>query len=373
MTHAATNDVQLLLWGALFIATAIVTLCASIAYTKLRRERVESVAERARTALIDDLLELLESDVSFAVSGCCVTVGSHRFNIPSPAGRDAETVTETMLSLIATISGVGRSRLVQILEEGGYVDRAISLLHSPSKNTRARGCMTLGAMLSPRSIPSLTERLLDDRDANVRLTAAEALAAIGDAPVTPILLEALHEKTTWQRLRVANALAQLGAIAVPALVFALTDADDDVVTLSLEILCAIGTVDDLLPVIRLLRHASPEIRSRAVELVGIAGAVDLIVHVLNRTQDPVWFVRVRALRALERLGVPDDRTLRDLFYDRLTASLEDESWWVREHAAGTLADSGERGRNILRDSTADCAAAALQLRELQQGMTLRAH
>ena len=346
-------SVVLLLWGVGIVGLLIGLEIAAIAFFKFERERREAIESATRNGIIESLIEALDGQGVIA--------------IPPPRGLVGRATREAVIGMIATISGDARQNLVELLERAGYIDWVAQHLGSRNAATRARGCMILGGMHSQTANARLLDRFYNDTDADVRLTAAEALAQIGSAPTAAILIEAVRRSSNWQRLRVANAISRMGVAAVPALLDSLGESDEAILRLSLDVLCDIGVVPQLLPVIRLLSHASPEIRGRAVDLLGIAGAVDAMAHVMNRAGDSVWFVRVRAIKSMQRLGIPDDSSIAKRYYEVLERALHDPAWWVRQHGAEALASAGDRGRSVLEASSSDAAAAALQMFTLREG------
>ena len=86
-----------------------------------------------------------------------------------------------------------------------------------------------------------------------------------------------------------------------------------------------------------------EVRSKALKVVGrtenVRAVHNLPELVLPLLQDPVWFVRLQAIRSIRALG-----------YDAFAPSVEklifDENWQVRNEAAQALIVLGERSLDI---------------------------
>jgi HEAT repeat protein len=240
-----------------------------------------------------------------------------------------------------------RGRLVTILESAGYVAASMRQLRSRLGETRLKACMMLGGMHSRIAIPALIEIFNDDPDGKVRITAAEALGVVGAEPAVAHLLKALRDPTRFQQVRVAEVLARMGMMAVPALTAAVDDDDVRMSALALDILADIGWMSDFDPAVRALTHASPEVRARAAEALGRAGALEATEAVMKAAADPAWFVRVRVMKALEALGAPRERSQRARYLGTLEQGLHDGVWWVRQHAAEALVKVGEDGRRLL--------------------------
>jgi HEAT repeat protein len=220
-------------------------------------------------------------------------------------------------------------------------------LRSPLAESRLKACMVLGGMHSRFAVPALIETFNDDPDPMVRINAGEALGVVGSEPAVVHLLKALRNPTRFQQVRVAEVLSRMGMTAVPALTAAIDDDDVRIIALALDILADIGWMSDFEPAVRALTHASPEVRARAAEALGRAGALDAVEAVMSAAGDPAWFVRVRVMKALAALGLPHDRSQQARYLGTLEQGLYDGVWWVRQHAAEALVSVGEHGRRLL--------------------------
>jgi len=342
---------------AVFVALDVL-LIAVIASAKLLRERRDALRARIRASLADTLIAILEPDEESA---------GRTFTIASPRGLAGEATRETLVAFIATLRGEARERLIGICETRGYVRATAAQLRRRSALKRAEAASFLGGMLSREALPALADAYLNDPDAEVRIVAAEALSAFGDAPSIALLLRGLRDPTRYQELRLANALSRAGIAVIPSLEALLEDADERVVRLALDILIDIGTVCDTAAVLRALEHDSPEVRARAAELLGAAGAVDTVEQLVFASRDRTWFVRLRIVKALQRLGVPDRNPARHWYFQCLQHLLYDDFWHVRRNAAGVLAASGDEGTEILRVDRGEIAIAGLQMHRLRHG------
>lgn len=340
---------------ALAIAVVLnLMLVAAIAIAKVRRERAERLQARVRYELTERLLPLLEG-------------GAGVVALPRPGSPEGSTALETVLGLIATLKGEAREQLVATLENAGYVGYLIRRSRTRSLMLRTRCASLLGGTHSLRAVPRLTALLLHDDSPEVRIVAAEALGAIEYAPSIHVLLDAARNPTRFQELRIASVLANMGTIALPALQDVITESDPRLISLALDILIDIGTVMNFHPVVALLNHRSPEVRARAAFLLGAAGIVEAIPALVFASRDPIWFVRLRIVKALAAIGVSDEVREREPYFAALLHLLYDDHWHVRRHAAAALAAAGPEGCAILADVASDVARAALQFHELHKG------
>ena len=150
--------------------------------------------------------------------------------------------------------------------------------------------------------------LLDDPNASIRLTAAEALGKIGDQKAEPVLLLALHDVDPRVREAASRSLGQLPSVGVGAgteLVTLLRDPDSSVRRAAAQALGAVEGMPALAPALgSLLGNADPAVRQaagHALLLVGAHEAVDALSSGSNDS-DPV--VRQWAVAALGESGDP---------------------------------------------------------------------
>ncbi len=330
------------------LGIALASLVLLIMTMRMYREWRAAVGMQVRQALVEALVHILDTQRTFGTDGRTVLIdGRPTFVVPKPSGAVGDAVRETIVDHLNFISGDLRGRLVAMLESSGYVVAAMRMLRSPLGETRLKACMMLGGMHSRIAVPALIEIFNDDPDPMVRINAGEALGVIGAEPAVVHLLKALRNPTRFQQVRVAEVLSRMGMTAVPALTAAIDDEDVRIVTLALDILADIGWMSDFDPAIRALSHASPEVRARAAEALGRAGALDAVEAVMAAATDPAWFVRVRVMKALQALGAPHDRSQRARFLGTLEQGLYDGVWWVRQHAAEALVRVGDDGRRLL--------------------------
>ena len=330
------------------LAMALAGLVLFIMTMRMYREWRAGVSAQVRRSLVEALIHILDTQRRFSVQDRTVFVDDRpMFVVPKPGGAVGDAARETIVDHLNFISGDLRGRLVSILESAGYVAAAMRLLRSPLGDSRLKACMMLGGMHSRIAVPALIEIFNDDPDPMVRINAGEALGVIGAEPAVVHLLKALRNPTRFQQVRVAEVLSRMGMTAVPALTAAIDDDDVRIVALALDILADIGWMSDFEPAMRALTHASPEVRARAAEALGRAGALDAVEAVMAAAADPAWFVRVRVMKALQALGAPHDRSQRARYLGTLEQGLYDGVWWVRQHAAEALVRVGDDGRRLL--------------------------
>ncbi|MFA4948463.1 MAG: HEAT repeat domain-containing protein, partial [Candidatus Krumholzibacteriia bacterium] len=149
------------------------------------------------------------------------------------------------------------------------------------------------------AIPSLQAELRRSPSEHVRMWAAEILGWLNAASAAAVLADALSDISPEVRAKAAGALGKIK--------------DDRAVNMLLELL-----VSDPVPFVRVKA-------SQALGLIGHPAVIDYLVNILK---DPEWWVRVRAVEALEKLG--------DKAVAALLPALEDEDLEVRKRAAMAL-------------------------------------
>lgn len=271
--------------------------------------------------------------------------------------------------------------LLETYDRLGLIDKYTERLRTARRwRERALAAELLGRVGNAKAVPALLETIRATRteDSDVRDIALRALARIGDSRSIPPLVDALETAEGWlaphladilmrhgesavepvlallerpapsrARAWAANLLGELRAeSALPALLRSLDDSDDEVRAKSAAALGRIGHESAAQPLLeRLLADPAPFVRARIASALGQfhdPGVTDRLVHALG---DPAWWVRVRSVEALERIG-PDAE-------QPLMLALDSGDAEIRRRAAVTLERLG----------AADTLAAAVRNEE----------
>jgi len=223
---------------------------------------------------------------------------------PPPAGLShaEERVFAGLVARLAhQLRGEARAHAAAYADEHGFVDAALADLRSRRHWRRATAAYRLGEMSVFRAVPEL-RAALDDPTPEVRGAAAGALGKLGSAEAVADIVTALaHRKVP--PLVGAGALLGIGSAGLPQLL-SLTGSDD------------------------------PELRARAVELVGLLGTRTEAPAVVEKLRDASGMVRARAAIALGRLGAEEGA-------DALCRTLDDRLPYVRASAAQALGAVGD--------------------------------
>lgn len=228
--------------------------------------------------------------------------------------------------------------LVRAYENLSIVDHYMGEVErSPRWEDRARAAERLGRMGSPKAVPSLLRviRNMKDEDEDVRGAALRALGRIRDPHAIPGLIEALGYPEASLPPRIAEIIVMFGKDAVPPLMAELRNVDSDVRRMwAAEILGWIGDPRVAVPLMESLGDVSPEVRAKAAGGLGKIRdprAVDRLLEML--LSDPIPFVRTRVAQALGAIGHPK-------VIDHLIHVLKDPEWWVRIRAIEALEQIG---------------------------------
>jgi HEAT repeat protein len=291
MTPAAALALVIAAIGVLVVALALLTVARR--WSNRRREaRRLAAAEPLRPLLL--ALVAGEPDESQAAATELVALDRARWRAVEP---DLE-------AMLVKVRGETHESVVRVLERRGSLARALHRLTSRDPVRRARGAELLGACRREGAADDLVE-MLADPDPEVRTVAARALGRIGSARAALPLLATIGTRADVPPRIVATALLRIGVTAHPALVTAMADAE-------------------------------PLRRATAAEIAGLDGAVTAVDGLLRLLEhDPAVEVRIRAARALGRIGMP--RSTPAL----LDATADDRPAALRTVAARALGDLGD--------------------------------
>ncbi len=272
---------------------------------------------------------------------------------------------------------------------------------------RSRAAGALGKIGDRHAVPELIHLMLGDPVPYVRIQSVRALGAIGDPRALHHLIDSLKDGEWWVRVRVIEALEQLGERAVEPLLLALEDPDTEVRQRAAMTLERLGVLDTLLErvgdgdvaareklvaaaqsgvveiLVAALAHSNPRVRYAVAEILGEVPHATVAAALIERLQqeqaapivaellrslaklreekaaEPISrllghgneTIRVEAVRALERIPFPNPNEL-------LAAAVRDPQPRVRGGAAVVLGRVGDRNSvPALLELLGDCDAA----------------
>ncbi len=187
---------------------------------------------------------------------------------------------------------------------GGDFDAIITGLSSEDEQTREEAVDALSILADHKALFPLITAVKDDSP-GVRRAAADALGHCHSLKAVKALMQALTDEDRYVRETAAEALGHLGEVAIPFLIKGLEDPDWRV-RIGSVIACRVssGTLPSLDLVIRLLSDESVYVRREVVKTLGRLGDAHVVPYLMEATGDSDPGVRLRALRAVRKLGTP---------------------------------------------------------------------
>lgn len=230
------------------------------------------------------------------------------------------------LSVIKVLSEIADSRSVELLIES---------LCDEDINVRLDAINALGKIGDPCALDALISML---KDMEVRRAAIEALGKIGDNRAVEPLIRELR----FYESDAADALVNIGAPALEALLAALHSEFNRVRAVVAQVLGRIGDARAVKPLIFALEDGDPNVRISVINAlaeIGEISAVEALAAEAKHVTDNIKLsfnspVRLAALRALIKIGDP-------LVIERLVKALKDSDNDVKLWAINTLGEIGD--------------------------------
>ncbi len=177
------------------------------------------------------------------------------------------------------------------------------LMNSPSEKIRYNAARVLGEMGDANAVEPLIDVLKNDKNGSVRLYAARALGELGEISATLPLIESLQEdRNVDVRVRAARALGRLGGeeVVLP-LVEALSDNNSQVCMTAADALVEIGNIA-VGPLTKSLKHEKVNVRCDATRALGELGDAMAVPPLIEMLTDEWVNVRIYAVQSLGKLG-----------------------------------------------------------------------
>jgi HEAT repeat protein len=228
----------------------------------------------------------------------------------------------------------------------GYVDFYEKKLKSRNIIIRASAVDKLGKMLSEPSVGKLIEMLKTKNTETIAVT-VRALSKIKSTEALKGILDhlptLLHESLIAQKA-MNTALTSFGVSAVPPLIeCGRKHPDPRILSSILEVLSNTSADSAVcLFAVEHIKHSDAEIRAKALKVLGNVDTESIAFEqnlVLPLLEDPVWFVRLQAVRALGNLHYRKA-------IDFMGGLLLDQNWQVRDAAATALTKFGNDSIDI---------------------------
>jgi len=241
-------------------------------------------------------------------------------------------LVETMVLDAFEVAGPEESaRLLKFMRASGLVEKCISDARNHQGWRRHRALVALGRTRAPEGIPALAEGLRD-RNPETRLAALRGLGQMACPEAAVEILNWIGEAgLVVPALPLQSALIQTCAERPQVLLPYLQHAGVSVREVLGRVLGEVATPSLGTEVLQFAEDILPELRAAAARALSYVEP-GLAVNVLSAlARDPVWFVRLRAIVSLGKLG---DRATIPFLLNGLT----DSNRLVRLRAGEALAD-----------------------------------
>ncbi len=232
----------------------------------------------------------------------------------------------------------------------GYVSFYEKRLENRNVQVRSLSVDKLGRMKSDASVPKLIA-LLDEEQSEIVTVAVRSLSRIGGpAAMQAIIvrLPVILDRSIVTRKAMGMALQSFGADAIPYLLLHKAGPDNLwVISCILDILSRLPADPRSTHVAAgQLSSMNAEVRSKALKVLGRAENIRMLHNlpelILPLLRDPVWFVRLQAIRSMRALG-------NEAAAPSIGMLIFDDNWRVRNEAAQALIVLGERSLDIFLD------------------------
>jgi HEAT repeat protein len=281
---------------------------------------------------------------------------------------------EAVLEEQARMASERPAWLLEVYDQLGLVDKYVDKLRNARKwRDRAFAAELLGRVGGAKVVPPLLETVqaTQSEDSDVREIALRALARIADPAAVEPLVTALESADAWLAPRIADILGRHGDAAIDPLLPVLADSPrSSARAWAANVLGEVRAARAFPALLRALGDLDDEVRSKAATALGRLGdhraVAPLLEHLLS---DRAPFVRARVASALAQFGGPE-------VINRLIPSLGDSAWWVRLRAIEALEQIGSLAEGPLLVALDDTdpelrqrAAIALERLGVPSGLT----
>ncbi len=245
---------------------------------------------------------------------------------------DREIVEEISLDAFEAAGPEESARLLHFMRTTGLIEKRIFEARKYRGWQRMRALVALGRTRAPEGIPALAEGLRD-KSTDTRHAALRGLARMGSPEAAEEILAWVGEAGMQVApLPLQNALINCCRESPQMLLPYLQHADRPVREVLARVLGEIPTGSLDAELVAMAEDELPELRAAAARAFSNIGSGHALETLSELAQDPVWFVRLRAVVALGKVHNPE--TILPLL-----AALTDSNRLVRMRAAEGLVEN----------------------------------
>jgi len=215
---------------------------------------------------------------------------------------DRQLVETMVLDAFEVAAPEESARLLKFMRDSGLVEKCISDARNHHGWRRHRALVTLGRTRAPEGIPALAEGLRD-RNPETRLAALRGLGQMACPEAAVEILNWVGEAgLVVPALPLQSALIQTCAERPQVLLPYLQHAGASVREALARVMGEVATPSLGMEILQFAEDSLPELRAAAARALSYAEP-GLAVNVLSElARDPIWFVRLRAIVSLGKLG-----------------------------------------------------------------------
>jgi HEAT repeat protein len=214
---------------------------------------------------------------------------------------DRRIVEQVVLDRFEAADPQESARLLSFLRDSGLVEKRIFEARNHRGWRRWRALVALGRTRAPEGVPALSEALRDRKLEN-RQAALRGLGQMGSPKAGEEILAWIVEAgPRVASLPVQNALINCSRECPQILVPYLQQAEGPVREVLARVMAEVATPSLEGDLIGLAQDELPELRAAAARAMSSAQPDHAVEVLAELSQDPVWFVRLRAVVALGKL------------------------------------------------------------------------
>jgi hypothetical protein len=347
---------RILLAVIAFFLLIILTVLGATIYRRAAALRRYRILDRNRERYGKRFRELIDEGKSFD------EFSSFAFPSRSAEWHAVEHVLSSLLE-----DRKYESAAVALFDQLGYRSYNERMLGNHDAIAKSSAVEKLGRMRCEASTGKLVP-LLDERNAEIIPVTVRALSKIGTREALEAVLErlpGLYSRSLVSRKSIESSLRNFGPAAVADMVRYGERYDDPFSRASvMEVLSILGSPEALPFAFRNLDHGDSEVRAKSLKVIGATGGglppgeKDRVLPLLD---DPVWFVRLHAAKALGILR-------HDKAVPLLAKRLVDANWQVRNAAVMAVVLTSDDATGIFLDTlgTTDRYAKESVCEEIQK-------